>query len=321
MVKIIRYLFIAFVLVGSAAKLTAQDNEAQADKLKYWKYGGFTSLQFNQISFSNWARGGENSISLSTVAKLNSKYEKDNIIWDNTADFTYSFQYSEELDYRKNEDKIDLNSKFGYQAAENLFYSFLLGLRTQFDKGYNYPNDSVYVSDFFAPAYLLLSLGLDYKPSDHLSLYISPTTGRFIFVTDSRLADQGAFGVNPAIYDDEGNKIQDGENFSPDFGAYFKGKLEYDIMENITLNSALELFNNYTDKNVKNRDKIDVNWESNLLMKINKFFSAGVFVHLIYDHDIEVPLYETIDGEEVQTGTGPRLQLMQSLGLGLSYKF
>jgi len=34
------------------------------------------------------------------------------------------------------------------------------------------------ISDLFAPAYLLLALGLDYKPSDHFSAFIAPLTGK-----------------------------------------------------------------------------------------------------------------------------------------------
>ncbi len=64
--------------------------------------------------------------------------------------------------------------------------------------GYNYPNDSVKISALFAPAYLLGSLGMDYKPKDDFSAYISPVTSKITIVADKDLANQGAFGVTPA---------------------------------------------------------------------------------------------------------------------------
>ena len=53
------------------------------------------------------------------------------------------------------------------------------------------------ISDLFSPAYLLVALGLDYKPSDHFSAFIAPITGKLTFVTDQKLSDAGAFGVKP----------------------------------------------------------------------------------------------------------------------------
>ena len=60
-------------------------------------------------------------------------------------------------------------------------------------------------------------------------------------------------------------------------------KFKKDIFTNVTLASKLELFNNYTDKDKDNAKKIDVNWETGLLMKVNKFMTASILTQLIYD--------------------------------------
>ena len=42
---------------------------------------------------------------------------------------------------------------------------------------YNYPNDSVIISNFMA-SYLLFAAGYDYKLKDWLSIFIAPATGK-----------------------------------------------------------------------------------------------------------------------------------------------
>lgn len=294
---------------------------AQADTSKFWTDGGFISIVFNQISLTNWAKGGESSLSSTAFLNLFANYKKDGLQWDNSLDMAYGIQSGEELGLRKNEDKIDLNSKLGLNAFNEVFYTALLNLKTQFTYGYNYPNDSDVVSKFFAPGYLITSLGLDYKPIDYFSVYLSPATGRFIFVLDQKLADQGAYGVDKAVYDNNGNIIENGKMIKPEFGAYLKAIFKKDVIENVNLESKIALFNNYTDKDPGNRKNIDVDWETNIMMKINKFITANIILHLIYDENIKIPIYEKINGVKTKVGEGSRLQIKEVFGLGFSIKF
>ncbi len=81
------------------------------------------------------------------------------------------------------------------------------------------------VSNFLAPAYLLYGIGMDYKPNDNFSLYISPLTVKTTIVNDQDLADAGAYGVNPAEFDETtGEIIKDGENFRHELGGYVKAE-------------------------------------------------------------------------------------------------
>lgn len=312
-----KYLIIAMLLLGSVS-MFAQNADSIANP---WKYTGFTSISFNQISLTNWAKGGESSVAIMSLLNFTANYAKGPIQWDNTAEFGYGLIKTELYpSIRKNDDKIDLNSKFGHKAFDKFLYSALINLKSQFAPGYNYPNDSVMVSKFFAPAYLIISVGLDYKPTDKYSIYLSPATGRFIFVLDEGLADLGSYGVEPAIKDSLGNIITHGKRLKPEFGAYLTAKAELNLMENITLASKLDLFNNYTDKDPGNRKNIDVNWETNIVMKINEYIAASIYMNLIYDQNIAIPLYETVNGVKTKVGEGPRTQIKEALGIGFSYK-
>lgn len=316
-------ILLSFIFILSPAKnlkLFSQDTEIP-DSLKSWKIDGYSSMTFNQTSLNNWVKGGESSVAGTGLFNMNLNYKKDKLNWENSIDLAYGLITSDQYPLRKTEDKIDLNSKLGYRAVENLYYTGIVNFKSQFADGFNFPNDSDLVSTFFAPAFLITSIGMDFKPSDNFSFYLSPITGRYIFVMNQGLADQGAFGVNPAEYDDNGNKIKDGQTLMADFGAYATIELRYELMENINLKSKLDLFNNYTDKNSNNRANIDVNFEAQLLMKVNKYISANVFIQLLYDHEQKIAEYERINGEKTLIGEVPKLQIKQILGIGITYNF
>lgn len=283
--------------------------------------GGYASLIFNQISFMNWAKGGENTISATGIVSLFAKMKTEKLAWENTLDLRYGLQNSEEFGMRTNQDLIDINSKFGYKALKKFYYTGLINFKTQFAYGFNYPNDSLIISKFLAPAYLITSLGLDYKPNDDFSIYLSPMTGKFIMVTDEKVANFGTYTGEPAIKDSEGKIISPGTTFKSDFGAYLKINYKVKLMENIILTTKFDIFNNFTDKNIANRKNFDIDSETSIVLKVNELISANILLQFIYDHDTKVPLYEYKNSVKTQTGSGPRLQLKEVIGIGLSYYF
>ncbi len=287
---------------------------AQADSTKAWKTGGTTSLMINQIALSNWAAGGQNSVSATALVNLYANYHKKNSQWDNTLDLCYGLLQQGKAGIIKSDDKIDFSSKYGQHAWKHWYYSAMLNFKTQFAQGFNYPNDSVMTSDFMAPAFMTVALGMDYKPTDYFTLLIAPLTGKMTFVNNQTLADQGAFGVEPAVIEN-GIVIVNGKKVRSEFGGFIKAAVKYDIMKNINLAAKLELFSNY----LKNAQNIDILGEVLISMKINKFISATLQVNTIYDDDIKIGFDDNKDG--IVDRSGPRTQLKEVLGVGFSYKF
>jgi hypothetical protein len=288
------------------------------DSTKNWIKGGDLGLSFSQSSFTNWAAGGENAVSLTAYTNVFSNYKKGNNAWDNSLSLAYGLLQSGHTAPRKNEDKIDFTSKYGRLAfLKHWYYTAMVNAKTQFADGYNYPDDSTVISRFAAPAYVLASLGLDYKTADGtFSLFLSPATLKSTIVNDTRLANAGAYGVEAAELDTAGVVIKEGKKVRYELGGYVRAQYKRDIAKNVNLATKLELFSNYLD----NPQNIDVNWEILLNMKINKFMTANVATQMIYDHDIPVPVERQENGIKVM-GTGPRLQFKEVLSLGLSYKF
>ena len=56
------------------------------------------------------------------------------------------------------------------------------------------------------------------------------------------------------------------------------------------------------------------------MLSINKVFSSVFYLHLKYDHNTNIPTYETVDGENIMVSDSPKLQLKESFGLSLTYK-
>jgi hypothetical protein len=288
---------------------------AQQAKDTSWKAGGVTSLLFNQIALSNWAAGGQNSVTGTIMVSLFANFHKNKSQWDNTLDLAYGLSKQGKMGIIKSDDKIDFSSKYGQYAFKHWYYAALINFRTQFAQGFNYPNDSVMISDFMAPAYLTIALGMDYKPADYFSLLIAPLTGKMTFVNNQALADVGSYGVEKAVYDADGNKTANGKKIRSEFGGYLKAAFKKDIMKNVTLGLKLDLFSNYLAIHPQN---LVANGQLLIAAKINKYISTTLTADIIYDESIKTNFY---DSDGVITHSGPRTQLKEVFGLGFSYKF
>ena len=312
----------AIVFIAIIGNISAQTIEAEeslkkqaTDSLDGWKTGGIFSVNLTQVSLTNWSAGGENSVSLNGILNVFANYKNENSTWDNVLDLGYGFLKSGVADARKTDDKIDFTSKYGKKAAKNWYYAGLVNFKSQMTAGYNYPDDTTEISNFLAPAYILGAIGMDYKPSEVFTLFISPITTKLTIVNDQTLANAGAFGVEEAAYDTLGNVITKGKLMRSEYGGYLRTLLKKDIMKNVNLQSKLELFSNYSE----NFGNIDLNWEVLIAMKVNKFVSATISTQLLYDDDIDIVIDDNNDG--IAEETGPRIQFKEVLGIGLTVKF
>lgn len=169
----------------------------------YLTKGGDFSIQLNQSYFENWAAGGEKSWAMGSILNGFVKYNDGVHSWDNTLFMGLGYIGTTSNSTRKTDDKIELNSKYGRKSFNDFSYAAQLNFKTQFFEGFKYQESGdLRISDFMSPAYLNISAGLDYKPSDKLSVFYSPLSGRVIFVLDDSLSSVGAFGV------EEGQKIR-----------------------------------------------------------------------------------------------------------------
>ena len=293
---------------------TAQDSTAAEEP---WKKGGVFGINFSQTFLDNWQGGGQSAINGTVLFTAFANYKKDKWTWDNTLDAAYGIsRIGEKGLVQKTDDRIEINSKLGHTTpVVNTFWTAMFTFRTQWDAGYDYAaSPSPLISDPFAPAYVIAGLGIDYKPSDKFSAYISPITSKTTMVDNQRLADAGAFGVVEATYDDMGMKLTDGETIRYEVGGFLKLQYTTQVVKNVKLNTRIDLFSNY----LNNPQNIDINWETLIAMKINSWLSTSITTHLVYDDDITFAVER--DGDGSDDGRGPRTQFKEVFALGLQFQ-
>ena len=288
---------------GSIKKLQSESSRTikkdPADTIpQVWKKGGIYTINLSQGSLSNWAAGGDNfSISVNSYLGLHAFYKKGHHSWDNTFDFNLGYVNTTSLGARKNDDRLDILSKYGHRLTEKLNLAGLVNFRSQLFDGYTYSDDKkTFSSAFLSPAYLIVSPGIDWKPDGYFSLFVSPITARWVIVKDDTLSAKGVYGVDP------------GEHSILEFGAFLTANYLRDLSPNVTYKARLDLFSNYRH-NPKN---IDVFMTNMLALKISKVFSASWNIDLIYDDDVR------IFGENQSSAA---LQVKSIIGFGLQLKF
>jgi hypothetical protein len=274
--------------------------------LPQWTYKGSINLNFSQSYLSDWAAGGENSLSALSVLKYSMDLVYGKKIWDNDIEYKLGYLKAGDGPLQKNDDKLEINSKYGHAAFTNWYYSFLLNFKTQFLTGYDYPKDTDPLpnSGFMSPAFLVFSLGLDYKPSKNLTLLLSPLTSKFTIFTDTASYDQTRFGVEK----DKKSKQE--------IGAYIKLLSKINIRKDIMLENRLNLFTNYVD----NPQNVDIDWEAILNFELNEYFRFTLNTHIIYDDNIDIPVYKDINGVKTKVGVTKKLQLKEVFSVGFVYK-
>jgi hypothetical protein len=156
----------------------------------------------------------------------------------------------------------------------------------------------VLTSDFLAPAYVLLSEGMDYKPNDNFSFFISPITARELLVLNDSLASVGAFGVDS------------GKRSRFELGAFASINYTANISKTSIYKTKMDLFSDYLNK----PQNISIYWTNILAVKVTRLIAMNLSLTAIYDDNIKST---KSDG----TAGGPKVQLQEIIGIGLAYKF
>lgn len=298
-------------LMSTQAQVTDAEKKLkviETDSVKGWKTGGIIGANLSQTALVNWSAGGESSVAVNGLFSAFANYRNGKNAWDNSLDMGYGLlNQGSNAGFRKTDDKFDFLSKYGRKAFSNFFYSGLVNFKTQFSPGYNYPNDSVTISNFLAPAYLLGAIGLNYQPNSYFNVFMAPATGRLTIVNDPTLSNAGAFGVEP------------GEKTKGEFGGYVrmiysKNDFKAEFFKNISLTTKIDLFSNY----LKDPQNVDVNWETLIGMKVNKYINININMQLMYDADTK---FDTNEDGLIDASDKSKIQFKEILGIGVMYKF
>ena len=356
----------------AAKTITAAPEAApKVEKPKYWSTSLKTQINVGQTSLTNWAAGGDNTVSLAAFIDGNANWKKNEMFWNNRLQLDYGFLYASSKPLlQKSTDRIYLESKWGYKAPSTkyLYFSANYDFKSQFSTGYDYKTPSVPAtypdgtpipegtkldqlelkhqrelwkdarvlkSNFLAPAYTNLALGIDYVPAKWFSLNFAPLTGGFVIVKDAALRESYSMGLKKAYDKDNFDKLSDdakakfeaakadkannpeayGDYFRSakfEFGAQLKADAKVNINNNFAYSTQVVLFVNYLD--IKHCPRI--NWDNRIDWKLAKYFSLTLTTNLIYDDTIMIKSDKDID--QYPDGKA-RVQFKESLAFGFTY--
>ena len=309
-------LFLIFVFKSTLAQPLVIDSTQTPAINSFWKVKNTVGFDLSEIAFLNWNAGGQSSISGLLKGDFNRIYQRENYNWLNELIIRYGVNKQDGTAVRKTDDVFMFNSTFGYRkdTLSYWFHSVKFNFNTQFTNGYKYPNTDLAISKPFAPAYTFFGMGAEYDNKEKkINFYFSPLTIKNTLVLDRRLANQGAFGVEKAVYDSEGKIIIDGRKTKTELGILVSNHFKKEIAKNINFENRLSLYSDY----IHNFGNIDVDWQGQLDLVVNEYVRANIGFHLIYDDDIK----SKKEINEKQVSEGPKVQLKQMLGIGLVYNF
>ena len=327
----------------AAAEAAKEMSEAQTEapevvKPKYWEESLKTNIKFGQTSLTNWAAGGDNTVTLQAFIDGNANYKKDDLFWNNRLQLDYGFVYaSSKPILQKSDDRIYFESKLGYKTENMKKFAFTVNydFRSQFNTGYEYKTPSapegfdklddvpvkdlvqlwkdarVVKSGFLAPAYTNLAVGIDLKPANWISLNVAPITGGVVIVRDELLRKNYGMHLRKEWEGVTEGLPADGSEYKSarfEFGAQVKADVAVNVNDNFKYTSQLVLFSNYID----HPENIRVNWDNRFDWKLAKYFSLTLTTNMIYDD--KVMIYSEADGLTKQ-----RVQFKESFLFGFTW--
>lgn len=263
-------------------------------------------LTINQVSFTNWQKGGDNSYSGLATFYFEHNYVAPVFSIKTVFDAKYGLMRTTGQT-RKNMDYFNFSTTPSWNISTRWKLSSSLIWKSQFSNSYDYPKDqpNIWKSSFMAPGTVEISGGFTYEPpSKKLNILISPIAGKMIFVLNDSLSRKGGFGIDPKT---------ENPKFKAEVGAMlrlnYSTKFAKDKIEYIT---KLESFWNYTDAP-------SGTWENTLNFKFTNVFSASIYVSMIYNDQINTPNAQDKRTEGRIPKPWDYLQVYQSVGLGLQF--
>lgn len=274
-------------------------------ELSKWSKGAKFQVHASQNYISsNWYKGGESNMATTLYAMGYFNYDnRKGLQWDNKAEWKLGLygMASDSLRWlRVNEDLLRLNSKLGYKAFKNFYYTAEWDFQTSLFNTYK-SNTYIRTSGPFSPIRMSLSLGMDYKWKNYVSVFVSPLSYKLVYVADMSYKE----GVLPEENIAYQVGITDGTRQSNQLGALIRTDFDYDFNESIGMEVHFSFFGNYVGK-IKG---VEVGCEVIGNFKINRFLSAKVSLYPRYDST-------TIPAD----GGKPKMQFYELISLGFNYK-
>jgi hypothetical protein len=233
-----------------------------------WHPKALVGLNISQISLKNWSQGGDNS--MTWISSLNggmNYYSLNGWEFSNTLKLSYGRTKLGGQNFRTNDNELYLESVLSRHIGWTVDPFFSNNVRTSITNGYSYTqNTPVEIANFFDPAYVTQSFGFTYDKNK-------------IFRTRLGVAAQEIFADEFRQYTND-TTVSRSKTFKLDTGMESVTNSEFEIAENIKMQSSLRLFTRF-----ESLDVWDIRWENVITGKVNSFLNMNFSYLLIYQKD------------------------------------
>ncbi len=286
-----------FLNINNHDMPTLREIHGREIKIKRWISSLQSSIQISQTYVSeNWYQGGTSNINLISdqVYRLNYKDPKGNIVFENTAQWKLNIGNAPNdtmRSYNISEDLFRIDSKFGYKAFKQFYYSASIFFKTQVFNHFK-RNTKDKESSFLSPGEFSVNIGMTHNYTSKnnelkTSLALSPLSYNLKTCINSQI-NETRFG------------IEEGKKTINKIGSSFDATLRWTFMRNMEFHTRLYYFTSY--------ERVQIDWENTLNFILNRYFSTRIEFKMRYDDSV------------APNSKGSFIQMKELLSFGLFFR-
>jgi hypothetical protein len=270
--------YFMLLLLLAATIINAQTPDSLRNK---WIPSLITTLGINQVSFTNWQTGGENSIAWTLSGNFKLNRETDDWSFRNQLKASYGRAKIGAGVYKTTDNDFYLENLASYNVGWAVSPFFSNSIRTQITKGYDYKvESSPNISDFFDPGYITQTLGFTYDKYKYI-------------ITRLGLAFQETFTKKFTQYSDDAGTTNEVEKFKFETGLESVTDFNFTIDTNLLYSGKLRLFTRF-----EHLDVWDVRWDNAITAKVNSWLNVNFNYILLYEKN-QSPLTQTKEALQI----------------------
>jgi hypothetical protein len=223
-------------------------------------------INISQISFTNWAQGGENSFTWTLLGNYSITTKSEKWTTKNTFKFAFGRTKLGAQDFRTNDNEFFIETLIAKNVGWAVDPFFSNSIRSPITTGYSYKTKAPErIADFFDPGYVTQSLGFTYDKVKGIKSRLG------IALQEIFTNRQRKFSDNPATKD----RV---EAFKLETGIESVTSSEFKLMENINYKGSLRLFSKF-----ENMKYWDIRWDNLITAKVNDYVNVNFNLLVVYE--------------------------------------
>lgn len=225
-----------------------------------------TGINISQISFTNWAQGGENSFTWTLFGNFSLTTKSKTWTTRNSIKFAFGRTKLGAQEFRTNDNEFYIETVISRNVGWAVDPFFSNSIRSPITTGYSYKTKTPErIADFFDPGYVTQTLGFTYDKIKGIKSRLG-------------VALQEVFTNRQRKFSDNPNTKDKLEAFKLETGIENVTTSDFVVMENIFYKGSLRLFSRFDNMKVW-----DIRWDNLITAKVNDYVNVNFNILLVYE--------------------------------------